>query len=175
MNRETSLVIFNLNFFSIFFENSSILLYLSNTQTEKASLDSFIEENMKARSQTTDTESIGSRSSAMSSVFKKKTFSQTKDALATKNRVKDSNANGITDEKKTPEATDQHTDSGRELGVLTPNLPKGADYQILGHLDRERAKNGLYATNDIVYSEDSWYISLVIQSIINFNSVFLNF
>ena len=63
----------------------------SNTQTEKASLDSFIEENMKARSQTTDTESIGSRSTVMSSVFKIKTFSQTKVAMSTKNKAKDSN------------------------------------------------------------------------------------
>ena len=35
VNRETSLVIFNLNFFSIFLDKSSILLYLSNTHTEK--------------------------------------------------------------------------------------------------------------------------------------------
>ena len=60
----------------------------SSTQTEKASLDSFIEENMKARSQTTDTEGIGSRSTVMSSVFTRKTLSETKVAMSTKIRQK---------------------------------------------------------------------------------------
>ena len=66
--------------------------------------------------------------------------------------------NDITDENKFPVPADQHMDDVRELEVLTSNLPKGADYQILGHLDPERAKNGLYVTHDIVFSEDTWYI-----------------
>ena len=61
----------------------------------------------------------------MSSVFKIKTASETKVAMSTKNKAKDSNMNDITDENKFPVPADQHMDDVRELEVLTSNLPKG--------------------------------------------------